>query len=190
MNVGRFFTHYALGLWFRLGLVAVYLTDGRALSLWPVLIVMLLELYFGVKNMTSAVAFSSPLVGVLSQAAYFVGWISLPSPAPSDIVFVLFSCSLLLDTWALVHLRECFTFGGPTFVRLVKSGPYAFFPHPQWFARCLIYCAFIPQVVAGDTLALRGLLGCILCSAIVWSCELHFLNQVPEYAESESVLAD
>jgi len=186
MTVGRFFTHYALGLWFRVGLVTVYVMDGRALSLWPVLVVMLLELYFGLRNFRAAVAFSDPLTGILSQVAYLFGWLFLPSPSGSPFVLVCYSSALIIDAWALLHLKDSFTFGGPTFVSWVRSGPYRWFAHPQWFARSLIYLAFVPQALDARSIP-AGLLLSILASAVVWSLELRFLSSIEVPNDNESV---
>ena len=141
--------HYFPMLAVRLGLLLLMVVTGRHVALWPVFAVECASVVLGTWNALAARAVATGAVGLWTTCAYGVGVFVLPMPggcvAP-ETVQQGYWLSFALSAWALWHLRECFTYGAPSFVRVVATGPYRWVRHPQLWARLLIEAVVFASV--------------------------------------------
>lgn len=180
--IKRLAIHYLPGFVFRSFLIVAYLLDGRAVTFWPIFVLMCAELYFGTVNAFRSYVVASTSAALLTQLGYFLAWLFLPAPGPDFPVIVgsLLLLSMSLDLWALFHLRDSFTYGGPTWIKRVSTGPYAFFPHPMWFARSLVYLALLfstaLQPLSWTWLACLNI--ALMSNILTWGLELRFMESL------------
>lgn len=172
----RRFLHYAPMFILRLILLAYMVQSGRWLSLWPVFAVESASLVLGTWNAWAARSVADWSAGLATNLAYVAGVFILPMPGhavPASTVAGVFWLSFMLSAWALWHLRECFTYGSPTFVRQVCTGPYAYFPHPQAFARGMLEVVLLASCWGDWRNVSRACAGLVL-TLIVVAVEVRF----------------